>query len=88
MQRRLSITGEENRKLKADLQTAEEETVRRGEEISSPHRDLSAQEEKYDATIAAWWREVNKECEKADEEMKKRDEQLSSTEPPRSERGN
>ena len=44
IQRKLSVTEEENRKLKSDLQKEREKIRHREEEIWSLHRQLSAQE--------------------------------------------
>lgn len=62
--RKLSITEEENKRFKVNLQKAKEKSEQTEEEISSIHLNLCALEEKYDASTAAWWETLNTENER------------------------
>ncbi len=68
---RLSITEEENQQLKANFLKAKEEIKLKEKEKGCPHHQLSAVEKNYDTVIASR-RELNKECEEAEEDMKKK----------------
>ncbi|XP_044224743.1 vicilin-like seed storage protein At2g18540 [Thunnus albacares] len=76
MQKNLSVTEEEKRKLKSDVQEEKDKNRNREEEIWSFHCQLSTQKEKYDSANALWWRKLHEVLEKAAGAIKKRDEQV------------
>eukprot|EP00064_Thunnus_orientalis_P006036 superscaffoldBa00000611_g6050 len=88
LQRQLSITETANRMLESDLNRAEETIGRLEEEISSLNHQFSALKETRNNSRIILWRALKKKQQKAEEEMRKRrTDHLSSTDPPRSERG-
>ena len=77
---KLSVTEEQNRTLKSDLQEQKDKNRNKEQEIWSLHCQLSTEKERYDSANALWWRKLHEVLEKAAGAMKKRDEQIISLE--------
>ena len=78
LQRQLSVTETANRTLESDLNGAEETIGRLEQEISSLNHQFSALKEAHDNSRIILWRGLKKERQKAEEEMKKKDELIIS----------
>ncbi|KAE8288483.1 hypothetical protein D5F01_LYC12355 [Larimichthys crocea] len=71
LQKKLSFSERDNKKLKSILQKAQEE-------IDFLRHQVSDLEKSSDEERIAWWTKCNKDHDKAEEEMKKRDEQINA----------
>lgn len=76
LQKKLSICEEKNGHLKGDLQQATEEIGQRGQNISSQHQ-LSVLQTYHEGAMVAWL-DKERQHDKAEEEVKRRDEKTVS----------
>ncbi|CAK6981939.1 golgin subfamily A member 6-like protein 22 [Scomber scombrus] len=78
LQRKLSLTENTKKTLESDLIKAKDTIRELGEVINSLNDEFSALKERFDTSRIILWKEMKKECQKVEEEIKKRDEMIVS----------